>query len=120
MIMVSAAMIGLVYQGLPVTRIPAGMVLNNNNQKPMKIITNHFFWWILLIAATAAVSAVTSYQITPGGMISSMAGHLIFAVGVALVPWIVYRIFGKPMTTEEMMATITAGWLILAVANLSV
>jgi len=86
----------------------------------MKIITDHILWWILLIAATAVVSAVTSYQITPGGMLSSIAGHLIFAIGVALVPWIVYRLIGKPLTTEQMMATITAGWLILAIANLSV
>ena len=86
----------------------------------MKIISDHILWWILLIVATAVVSAVTSYQITPGGMLSSMAGHLSFAVGIALVPWIVYRLIGKPLTTEQMMATITAGWSILAAANLSV
>jgi len=86
----------------------------------MKIITNHILWWILLIAATIIVSAVTSYQITMEGMLSSIAGHLAFAIGVALVPWVVYRLIGKPMNTEEMMATITMGWLILAVANLSV
>ncbi|WP_147303531.1 hypothetical protein [Rhodohalobacter sp. SW132] len=86
----------------------------------MKIITDHILWWILLIVATAVVSAVTSYQITPAGMLTSMAGHLAFAVGIALVPWIVYRLFGKPLNTEQMMATITVGWLILAVANLSV
>jgi hypothetical protein len=86
----------------------------------MKIITDHILWWILLIAATAVVSAITSYQITPGGMLSSIAGHLTFAVGIALVPWIVYRLIGKPLNTEQMMAMITVGWLILAVANLSV
>lgn len=84
----------------------------------MKIITDHVLWWILLIAATAVVSAITSYDITPRGMLSSMVGHLTFAVGIALVPWIVYRFFGNPLNTEEMMATITVGWLILAVANL--
>lgn len=86
----------------------------------MNIITNHILWWVLLIAATAAVAAVTSHQITPGGMLSSIVGHLIFAIGVALIPWIVYRFFGKPLNTEEMMTTITVGWLILAVANLLV
>ncbi len=53
-------------------------------------------------------------------MLSSIVGHLIFAIGVALIPWIVYRFFGKPLNTEEMMTTITVGWLILAVANLLV
>lgn len=86
----------------------------------MRIITDHILWWILLIAATAAVSAITSHQITPGGMFTSMAGHLIFAVGISLIPWIGYRLFGKPLNSEEMMATITVGWLILAVANLTV
>jgi hypothetical protein len=86
----------------------------------MKINTKYTLWWILLIATTAAVSAITSYQITPGGLLSSMAGHLAFAIGIALIPWIVYRLIGKPLTTEQMMATITVGWLILAVANLTV
>ena len=86
----------------------------------MKIITDHILWWILLIAATVVVSAITSYQITPGGLLSSTVGHLTFAIGIALVPWIAYRLLGKPLTTEQMMATITVGWLILAVANLSV
>lgn len=86
----------------------------------MKIITNHILWWVLLIMATAVVSALTSYHITVGGMVSSMAGHLAFAAGIAMIPWFVYRLIGKPLTTEQMMATITAGWLILAIANLSV
>ena len=85
----------------------------------MKIITDHILWWILLIVATAVVSAITSNQITLVGMFSSMAGHLTFAIGISIIPWIGYRIFGKPLTTEEMMATITVGWLILAVANLA-
>lgn len=86
----------------------------------MKIITDHILWWILLIAATVVVSAVTSYQITLGGMLSSIGGHLTFSIGIALIPWIIYRLIGKPLNTEQMMATITVGWLILAVANLSV
>ncbi|MCH8557031.1 MAG: hypothetical protein LAT84_04380 [Balneolia bacterium] len=86
----------------------------------MKLITNHIIWWILLIVATAVVSAVTAFEITFSGMFESIAGHLLFAIGVALIPWLVYRIIGKPLTTEQMMATITVGWLILAVANLAV
>ena len=86
----------------------------------MKIITDHILWWILLIAATAVVSAITSYQITPGGMLTSIAGHLAYAVGISMLPWVFYRLIGKPLNTEQMMATITVGWLILAVANLSV
>ena len=86
----------------------------------MKIITDHILWWILLLAATIIVSAVTSYQITMGGMLSSIAGHLAFAVGISMLPWVFYRLIGKPLNTEQLMATITVGWLILAVANLSV
>lgn len=85
----------------------------------MKIITDHILWWILLIVATAIVSAITSNQITPAGMFTSMAGHLTFAVGIALLPWIIYRFFSETLTTEEMMSTITVGWLILTVANLA-
>jgi hypothetical protein len=84
----------------------------------MKIFTDHILWWILLIAATAVVSAITSYRITLDGMISSIAGHLAFAVGISLLPWTFYKLIGKPLNSEEMMATITVGWLILAVANL--
>ncbi len=86
----------------------------------MKIVTDHKLWWLLIITATGIVSAVTSYQITLAGMLSSMIGHLVFSIAVAMVPWVFYRIIGKPLTTEQMMATITVGWLILAIANLSV
>jgi hypothetical protein len=86
----------------------------------MKIVTDHKIWWLLIILATGMVSAATSYHITVGGIVSSMVGHLVFSIGVAMVPWVFYRVIGKPLTTEQMMATITVGWLILAIANLSV
>ncbi|MCC5940349.1 MAG: hypothetical protein JJU37_02320 [Balneolaceae bacterium] len=86
----------------------------------MKLITGHIWWWALLLTGTVIVSAITSYEITLYGIFSSISGHLLFAVGVALIPWIFYRLIGKPLTTEQMMATITVGWLILTVANLSV
>ena len=53
-------------------------------------------------------------------MLSSIAGHLAFAVGISMLTRIVYRLFGKPLNTDQMMATITAGWLILNLSNLSV
>ena len=88
------------------------------NQITLPKRTSLILWWMLLIAATAVVSAVTSSRVTPGGMLTSMAGHLTFAVGIALMPWIVYLLFRKPLNTVQMMSTITVGWLILAVANL--
>ncbi len=84
----------------------------------MKLFTNHILWWFILIAATVAVSAITSQVITTSGMIRSVAAHLVFAAGISLLPWLFYRIIGKPMNTEEMMSTISVAWLILAVANL--
>lgn len=66
------------------------------------------------------VSVITSQQVTAAGLLTSVLGHFIFAIAVAFIPWLFYRLFGKPLTTEQMMATITVGWLILAVANLAV
>ncbi len=86
----------------------------------MKIFTNHRLWWALLLAGTTIVSAITSYTITFIGLISSILGHLLFAVGISVIPWIVYLLLGKPMNSEQFMATITVGWLILAAANLLV
>ena len=73
-----------------------------------------------LLSATLVVSVVTAYEVTVVGLLSSVLGHFAFAIGVALVPWLFYRLIGHPMNTEQMMATITVGWLILAVANLLV
>jgi len=58
--------------------------------------------------------------VTAIGLLSSVGGHLAFAGVVAQLPRLVYWLLGAPLTTEELMATITVGWLILAVANLAV
>jgi len=86
----------------------------------MKLFSNHKIWWVLLLVATIIVSIITSQQVTFSGLLVSVAGHMAFSIGVALIPWLVYRLFGSPFSTVQMMATITVGWLILAVANLMV
>jgi hypothetical protein len=86
----------------------------------MKLITNHKWWWSILIIATLIVSVITSLEVTFTGIIISMTGHLIFAVAVAALPWLIYLLIKKPLNTEQMMTAITIGWLVLAVANLSV
>jgi len=86
----------------------------------MKLISNHLWWWLILIVATIIVSIITSYRVTLSGLLVSVLGHLLFSILVAAIPWIVYKLIGRPLTTEQMMSTITVGWLILAVANLMV
>jgi branched-subunit amino acid ABC-type transport system permease component len=86
----------------------------------MNMFRAHKWWWLALLVATLAVSAITSQTVTAVNMLYSVAGHFAFAIGVAAIPWIVYRLVGRPLTTEQMMATITVAWLILAVANLLV
>ncbi|MFU8859463.1 MAG: hypothetical protein ACNA8K_03475 [Cyclonatronaceae bacterium] len=84
----------------------------------MKIISKHRWWWISLIIATIIVTFVTTQQPSVSGFLFSIAGHLVFSVVVATIPWLFYRLSGNPLTTEQMMWTITVGWFILAVANL--
>jgi hypothetical protein len=77
-------------------------------------------WWLILLLLTLFVSLITSQQLTFAGILSSMGGHLGFAIVVSLLPLGVYLIVGNPLNGEEYMATVTMGWLILAVANLAV
>ena len=86
----------------------------------MKIIRDYIGWWMVLLAMTVVVSVLTSVQVTPVGLLGSVIGHFLFAIGAAFIPWLVYHWIGKPLTPLQMMWTITVGWLILAVANLSV
>jgi len=86
------------------------------NQKVQK----YGIWWLILLILTIIVSSVTSHNITIIGFLSTMAGHLIFALLASLLPLGVYWIAGKPLNGEEFMATLTMGWFILAVANLAV
>jgi len=86
----------------------------------MTLFRKHKWWWTALLSATIVVSAITSQKVTAVNMLYSVAGHFAFAIVAAAVPWIVYRLIGRPLTTEQMMATITVAWLILAVANLLV
>ena len=77
-------------------------------------------WWLILLMLTIVLSIITSQNITFTGLLSSVAGHFAFALIASLLPWGVYRLVGNPLNGEELMSTITMGWLILAVANLSV
>ena len=86
----------------------------------MKLFSNHKWWWLLLTGATFVVSVITSQHITLTGILSTMAGHLAFSVVIATIPWLVYRLSGRPLSTEQMMSTITMGWFIMAVFNLMV
>jgi uncharacterized Tic20 family protein len=86
----------------------------------MKKFQKYGIWWLILLLLTLIVSLITSHQPTFAGILSTMGGHLGFAIVVSLLPLGVYRIAGKPLNGEEYMATVTMGWLILAVANLAV
>ncbi len=86
----------------------------------MKLFSNHKWWWTVLLSATLVVSVITSYEVTSAGLLSSVLGHFAFSLGAAALPWLVYRLAGHPLNTEQMMATITVAWMILAVANLLV
>lgn len=86
----------------------------------MKKIQKYGLWWLILFILTFIVSVITSQHITFAGMLSTVGGHLAFAIVSSLIPLGVYRIVGNPLNGEEFMATITMGWLILAVANLAV
>ena len=77
-------------------------------------------WWLILLILTVIVSVVTSHEITLMGLLSTMGGHLAFAVLASLLPGLVYWLAGKPLNGEEFMATVSMGWLILAIVNLAV
>jgi len=86
----------------------------------LKFFSNYILWWTVLVIATIIVSIITSYEVTFTGLMGSVAGHLLFSIIVAFIPWTVYWLIGRPLTTEQMMSTISVAWLILAVANLLV
>lgn len=86
----------------------------------MKKVKKYGAWWLILLILTLAVSVITSQEINFTGLLSSMGGHLAFAFVASLLPGLVYWLAGKPMNGEEFMATLSMGWLILAVANLAV
>ena len=77
-------------------------------------------WWLIILTLTIIISIITSHEITIVSLLSTMAAHLVFALTASLLPSLVYWLIGYPLTGEEFMATITMGWLILAVANLAV
>jgi hypothetical protein len=86
----------------------------------MKKAQKYGIWWLILLILTLIVSLFTSQQITLSGLLSTIGGHLAFAVLASLIPGLVYWLAGKPLNGEEFMATVSMGWLILAVANLAV
>lgn len=86
----------------------------------MKLFRNHPFWWTILFILTTVLSWITSIEPGIVNLLVSIAGHFAFSFVVSLMPWVFYLAIGKPLNTEEFMATFTIAWLILAVANLLV
>lgn len=77
-------------------------------------------WGGILIILTVIVSAIISRTITVSGMFFTVLGHLGFATLISLIPLIFYWLIRKPLNLDEFMATVTAMWLFLAIANLAV
>jgi len=86
----------------------------------MKKVQKYTIWWLVLLILTLVVSVITSHQITFAGLMYTIAGHLAFALIASFLPGLVYWLAGKPLNAEEFMATLSMGWLILAVANIAV
>ena len=86
----------------------------------MKLFRNHPLWWTILFILTIALSWITSMEPGIVNLLFSIAGHFAFSFVVSLIPWVCYQAIGKPLNTEEFMATFAIAWLILAAANLLV
>ena len=84
----------------------------------MKLFSSHKAWWCGLVVASLIVAFVTADSLSIVAVLGSVIGLMLFSFLLAGLPWFVYHLIGKPMTSTQMMTTITVAWLIASLLNI--
>jgi len=84
----------------------------------MNTIRRYYGWWGALLACSWGVAALAqppTSLMALAGMAGRGVGHMLFALILTGLPWLVSRLFSRPLSGVQFMATFTTAWLMIAV-----
>lgn len=83
----------------------------------MNLFTDHKGWWTALAGGSLVVGLLTMDDPGVGGALGKAIGMVLVSLLVAGIPWLFYRLIKKPLTTTQIMSTVTAIWVLFALSQ---
>ena len=86
----------------------------------MKIFSDHKIWWGALAIGSLIVATQTTSDLGIGGTLGKAMGMILFSLVLGGIPWLISKLIRKPMTTVQLMTTITVVWGLLVASQFMV
>ena len=86
----------------------------------MKIFSDHKIWWGTLAIGSLLVATLTTADLSIGGILGKSISHILLSLVLGGIPWLISKFIRKPMTSAQLMTTITVVWGLLVASQLMV
>ncbi len=86
----------------------------------MKLFSDHKIWWGALAVGSLIVANLTTSDLGIGGILGKSMGMILFSLVLGGIPWLISKLFRKPMTSVQLMTTITVAWGLVIASQLMV
>ena len=86
----------------------------------MKIFSDHKIWWGALAIGSLIVATQTTPDLGIGGILGKSMGIILFSLVLGGIPWLISKLIRKPMTSVQLMTTITVAWGLVVASQLMV
>ncbi|WP_342349782.1 hypothetical protein [uncultured Nitrospira sp.] len=83
----------------------------------MNLFTAHKGWWTALAGGSLVVAFLTMDDLGIPGALGKAIGMMLVSLLVTGIPWLFYRIIKKPLTTTQIMSTVTVMWALFALSQ---
>ena len=86
----------------------------------MKIFSDHKIWCGALAIGSLIVATQTTADLAIGGILGKSMGIILFSLVLGGIPWLISKLIRKPMTSVQLMTTITVAWGLVVASQLVV
>lgn len=80
----------------------------------MKLFTAHKGWWAALAGGSLVVAFLTKDDLGAVEALGKAIGMMVFSLLVAGIPWLFCHLIKKPLTTTQIISTVTVIWVLFA------
>ncbi len=86
----------------------------------MKIFSDHKIWWGALAIGSLIVATQTTSNLGVAGILGKSMGIILFSLVLGGITWLISKLIRKPMTSVQLMTTITVAWGLVVASQLIV
>lgn len=83
----------------------------------MNLFTAYKSWWAALAGGSLVVAFFTKDDLGAVEALGKAIGMMLFSLLVAGIPWLFYCLIKKPLTTTQIMSTVTVIWALFALSQ---